>query len=375
MTTWDERQYEREYAAWEPYDDVPPPGDNGDRYDDTAPATSWAAVDLTDALDGGDLPGPAVLARSDGTNLLYRGRVHWFMGESESCKSWAAMAGAAQVVAAGGRVLWVDFEDDERGVVARLYALGLTREQIAAHFVYVRPDEPLADRHGLPTGAAVDLAGHLAQPWDLVVIDGVTEAMVTEGLDLMSNADVARWMRALPRRFAEQGAAVVCIDHVTKSADTRGRYAIGGQHKLAGISGAAFRFDTVRPFARPVGSDPSTGTVTVHVTKDRPGHVRGAAVDGVAAVLDLTGWPDGAVTVAVDPPGEVTADMAVVAKVLDYLSAYDGSSKNAIEKGLGGNANAVRTALRWMVDRLWLTVEKVGQGHYHYLTDLGRAEL
>ncbi|MBK9178919.1 MAG: AAA family ATPase [Acidimicrobiales bacterium] len=347
---------------------------NGDG-DEDAPATSWAAVDLTDALDGGDLPGPAMLTRSDGEHLLYRGRVHWFMGESESCKSWAAMAGAAQVVAAGGRVLWVDFEDDERGIVARLVALGATREQIAAHFVYVRPDEPLADRHGTPTGAAVDLAGHLAQPWDLVVIDGVTEAMVTEGLDLMSNADVARWMRALPRRFAEQGAAVSCIDHVTKSTETRGRYAIGGQHKLAGISGAAYRFDVVRTFARPVGSDPSEGVVTVTVTKDRPGHVRGRSIDGRVATMALTGWPDGGVTISLDPPGDEPADHALTLRILEHLSVYDGLAKGRIETEVSGKATAIRVALKAAVEHGWLVVQTVGNAHRHYLTQAGREQL
>ena len=85
--------------------------------------SSWRPVDLTDALAGVDIPAPTMLARTDGIRLVYAGRTHVFAGESESCKSWAAQIGCSQVMGEGGDVLWIDFEDDERGVVARLLAL------------------------------------------------------------------------------------------------------------------------------------------------------------------------------------------------------------------------------------------------------------
>jgi AAA domain-containing protein len=109
----------------------------------------------------------------------------------------------ADVLREGGDVLYLDFEDDENGVVARLRALGVEVETIAAHLVYLRPDEALHDRRGNATPAAADFAEVVAtRDYRLAVIDGVTEAMTTEGLELIDNADVARWIRMLPKRLA-----------------------------------------------------------------------------------------------------------------------------------------------------------------------------
>lgn len=146
--------------------------------------SSWRAVDLTAALADTDLEPASLWTRSDGIGLLYPGRVHWFQGESESLKSWAAQAAVAEQLCGDGRVLYIDYEDDDRGIVTRLRALGVPADVLAdgTRFVYVRPDEPLFDRNG--KGFATHLAeldAHLRQPWTLAVIDGVTEAMTTEG--------------------------------------------------------------------------------------------------------------------------------------------------------------------------------------------------
>jgi len=43
---------------------------------------------------------------------------------------------------------------------------------------------------------------------------------------------------------ADTGAGVLMLDHVVKSEESRGRYAIGGQHKLAGLTG--WDLETIR---------------------------------------------------------------------------------------------------------------------------------
>lgn len=346
--------------------------------------TSWLPVDLTDALAGLDTPGPELWQRTDGTSLLYRGRVHWFHGESESCKSWAAQLAVAQVLDAEGHVLYIDFEDDERGVVARLLAMSVDGDAIAKRFTYLRPDEPLMDSRGRVTGGGVDfarvVAGDLTTgPWDLAIVDGVTEAMTTEGLALIDNADIATWLRRIPRRLASANAAVVAIDHVTKSRDERGRYALGGQHKLAGVSGAAYSFTTLRPFARARGAENATGAVSVDVVKDRPGHVRGLAVEGgKIAVLSLTSYPDGGVSAALAPAGADPApDLAFAVTILSHLALYDGSSMRQIEDGIEGRSSAIRSCLKWLAseERAWITVEQKGRSHLHWLTEEGREQL
>jgi hypothetical protein len=339
--------------------------------------TSWAPVDLTDALARVDVDPPTLFERSDGLCLLYPGRTHAFQGESESCKSWAAQLAVKQTIQRGENCLYIDFEDDAAGVVSRLFALGLAADEIAAHFVYIRPDEPLNGRHGEATPASSDLLTALeGGRFALVVIDGVTEAMATEGLVLTDNGDIAVWMRRLPRRLARTGAAVVVVDHVTKDRMSQGRYAIGGQHKLAGLTGAAYKFTLTKWFSRATGSEPVEGRVLISVEKDRPGYVRGRANEDKVGELRLTSWPDGGVSAAIDlvVAGAVT-DQKMLSRILEHLAIYDGSSKNGIEGAVEGKAAVIRETLSWMAERGWVRVERKGAGHLHWLTDIGRAEL
>lgn len=349
-----------------------------DLYDNSSAADedrcTWEPIDLSDALAGIDVPPPTMLARTDGVPLIYPGRTHQFAGESESCKTWAALLCVLQILNHGRRVLWIDFEDDERGIVARLLSIGASRDNIRTQFTYIRPEEPLHDSHGRATAGNAALGVVLeAGPWDLAVIDGVTEAMTTEGLDLMSNADAAAWSRRLPKRITTAtGAAVIVIDHVTKSSEGRGRFAIGAQHKLAGLTGAAFTFDVQKRLARAV-NEPVEGAVKITVMKDRPGHVRGHARSDVIGVLELTSYPDGALTARIAPPGESSTvpDFDLLLKIGQLLAVYDGASKNRIESDVDAKAERIRNALGWMIANGWVTVVKAGATHRHHLTDDG----
>lgn len=236
--------------------------------EDYADEPSWAPVDIGKARHGVGATPPAILARSDGACLFYPGKTHSVHGESESGKSWLVQCATAEQLIAGESVLYLDFEDDAGPVAERLILLGVPPEVVddPTRFVYVHPDQP-------PTTdeerAAFD--GLLTGTYVLAIIDGVTDSMGVFGLSTKDNDDVARWQRTLPKAIARQtGAAVVCVDHVTKDADSRGRFALGGQHKMAGLSGAAYVVEMVQPFA--VGQ---AGYASVRVGKDRPGLVRG----------------------------------------------------------------------------------------------------
>ena len=56
--------------------------------------------------------------------LLYPGRINALIGETESCKTWVAMAVIAQELNAGHHVIYADFEDGPESAVERLRALG-----------------------------------------------------------------------------------------------------------------------------------------------------------------------------------------------------------------------------------------------------------
>jgi hypothetical protein len=358
----------------------PLPTEPIDQMEESTP-TSWAPIDLTSALRGEGPPSPTIWRHRRGHCLLYPGRTHAFFGASETLKSWAAQAAVVEVLNLGGHVLYIDYEDDQDGVVGRLRALGATEQQILEQLVYIRPDEPLMTREAYTPGGLDFHQTLRSRSWLLAVIDGMTEAMTTEGLDVNDNADAARFQRRLLRPIADTGAAALAIDHQTKNADTSGRYAIGAQHKLAGLTGAAYRFESERPLGRPDGTDPSIGLTKITVSKDRPGFVRGRSHDGRAGTLRVTSWPD--LTIDVElldnaDLGDEGADMEVAGRILKHLATYEGESKSQLEKQLGGNADAVRAARDWLVNKEWIRVhkgDKPGTPHRLFLTDLGRQQV
>jgi hypothetical protein len=334
-------------------------------------STSYTPVDLSE-VDVAQVEPPSILYRTDRTPLLYAGRVSWFSGEAETAKGWILTAAAVEVLAVGGRVAWVDLEDTERTLIERLTAMAVDRDVIndPARLRYVRPAEPLFDRQEKWTAAGADFNALLDWEPDLAVIDGVTEYMQVEGLDPNSGPDVASWLRRIPRRLAGVGAAVPCIDHVVKDREGRGRYAIGSVHKLNGVDGAAFIVEAVERFGRATGPDPVEGMSRILLAKDRPGWLRGrVGKDQPVADARFTAWPDGGVTVHLEPPGR-GAIGEHERRIADHLTIYDGASKKALREL--GNSGAVDGALTTMIAAGWVTVTKSGNVHQHSLTDAGR---
>jgi hypothetical protein len=231
------------------------------------PEHSWVPVDLTDVLSGRyEPPKPTVGHRTDGVGVLYPGKVHTASSESEAGKTWFACAIAADECRDGRHVLFVDFEDDEAGVVGRLMTFQVPSDMIRQCFHYLRPTSPV----GLAGPNVEDLRAVIAEYGPtLVIIDGITEAMTLHGLEPLSNRDIATFGRLLPRMMADLGPAVICLDHVVKASENRGRYALGGVHKLNAVDGAAFILENRDPFGIRL-----TGRSTISLAKDRPGQLR-----------------------------------------------------------------------------------------------------
>lgn len=227
---------------------------------------SWRPADLSDVLDGTwKPPEPTVGCRSDGIGLFYLGKQHTVASESEGGKTWLLLAAARDEISRDHHVVYIDFEDDCGPVVGRLLALGVNPQRVQRFFHYLRPESPLT----VPVNQA-DLDEMMTEyKPTLATVDGVTEAMTLHGLNPLDNHDAAKFGRLVPRRLAKWGAAAVCLDHVTKSSDTRGRYSIGAVHKLNGLDGAAFVLENRHPFGVDI-----EGRSTVRIAKDRPGQLR-----------------------------------------------------------------------------------------------------
>ncbi|WP_018350967.1 AAA family ATPase [Longispora albida] len=337
---------------------------DGQVEDEPEPVRTWAPVDLTAHLDGTFVPEAASLfPRVDGPALLYPGRVHSFHGESESGKSLVAQAECARLLTLGLPVLYLDFESDAAAVVARLLELGAGVEDIRHNFRYVRPESsPRANV--LEHEAWVRL---LMEPCDLAIVDGVTDALGLHGASSTDNDDVSAFMREVPRQIARRtGAAVVLIDHVSKDSESRGRFAIGGQAKMAALDGAAYMVEVVEVLGRGL-----LGAVSLRVAKDRPGAVRphcgpwrktDRSQEAARVVVDSR--TPGRIAVTVGPPQNAAPGTsgeraefrptALMDKVSRYVEFAPGSM-NAIESGVPGNREAKRKAVRQLVTEGYLT--------------------
>lgn len=346
---------------------IPPPLDNPDN---TSASRTWRRVDVSAVLDGTHRPpAPTVGARADGVGLLYPGRLHTVASESEGGKTWFALLACRHELQAGRAVMFLDFEDDEGGVIGRLLALGTAAATISERFAYVRPADPIG--RGTNRGDITEMIGDLRPT--LAVLDGVTEAMTVHGLELKDNGDIARFGALVPRWIAAQGPAVLALDHVVKDREGRGRYAIGGVHKLNGVDGAAFVLENRAPFGHGV-----TGRSTVYLAKDRPGELRRHALrarEGLHWFADLElesvihdGVPllSGALT-APQHRDETFRPTALMAKVSAALAkAGDPLSQTGITDRVKGRAADVRGALAVLVDEGYIATEDGKRGATHH---------
>jgi hypothetical protein len=323
---------------------------------------TWQPVDLTAVLDGTyERPQATVGKRDDGVGMFYPGRQHSLYSESEGGKTWLALSQAAVELNRGNAVLYLDFEDDEGGVVGRLLAFGVSRDSVRNRLAYIRPEEPVGG-----AGNRIDLDAALGDlSPTFTVIDGVTEAMVMHGLNPLDNADVARFGRLVPGYIAGRGPATLSLDHVVKDREGRGRYAIGGVHKLNGLNGAAYTLENRKAFG--IGM---TGRSTVYVAKDRPGQLRRHSLPGTPplfwfADFVLTSLDATSVEASVEVPVERTdfRPTVLMGRVSEALSrASEPLSVRGILDRVTGKQEAIRAAIAALVDDGYVSTESGPRG-------------
>lgn len=239
---------------------------------------TWRPIDFGDtlaAISAGTFarPQPAVGRLLGGSALFYAGKVNGIAGTSGVGKSWTALVTAAQELACGNAVFYVDLEDDVGAVLHRLVDLGADTHDIAKLFTYFRPEEKF---NGVARLHLEKLVQDIRPT--LVVIDSTGEALALEGLNPNADEDVAAWFRDVPRVLSKSGAAVLLLDHLPKGA-ANSAWPIGSHRKRAAIDGAQYRQDIVIPF-----TSGSSGKASLRCTKDRHGNHQ---TDAVVAELSM----------------------------------------------------------------------------------------
>lgn len=187
--------------------------------------SSWWPMDLEPALTGQFQQVKATIGhRTDGQELLYRGKEHAVFGEPEAGKGWLLQHVAADELKRGGCVLYIDFEDDENTIVGRLHNnLGFPADIIRERFHYVRPEDRV---HPTEYQAILE---HF-QP-TLVLLDGTTEGYGLHGWKIGENDDAPLWRLTLIKPALRIGAATLSSDHVVKNREAHRRPVRTGQRQ------------------------------------------------------------------------------------------------------------------------------------------------
>jgi hypothetical protein len=319
--------------------------------------SSWIPKEIGESELEEEEP-PSMLRREDGNCLLYAGKINAIFGESESGKTWIALEAIRQELEKNNIVFYLDFEDSARSILNRLKTLRVKSDKFKL-FRYANPDEPLGE--GIGEIMRTQIMAYLPT---LIVVDGVNAAMNLLGLDLEKNKDATHFSQKVLKPLRIGGAGILTIDHVTKSKDNRGNYAIGAQAKRADIDGAAFAVSVALPFGR--GID---GALDITCTKDRPGFVRAICPDAkTVGVANLKSLPDGGIAVSISGgtvklstrESKMEAVSDLLAKV-GYEMGRNQIAEHLRTEGIPISNDELKFVLETLVSTGFVTYRKDGQ--------------
>lgn len=194
--------------------------------------------------------------------MLYAGGLHCIAGAPDCGKTTLALYWAVQLLSEGKKVAFFDEEGGPEVVAEKLISLGATISDTENLIYCPFPGKSWDD------GDVAALMEYLTENKpDMVLWDSSAAFLARAGLDENSAPAVTNWWaRVLTPLARELGAAVLVIDHDTKSSE-QSRYARGSGAKLAALD-VQFKVEIKRPFSRE-----QDGLLKFAVTKDRRGYL------------------------------------------------------------------------------------------------------
>ena len=227
----------------------------------------------------------------------------------------------------------------------------MTDDVIHKQFLYYEPAERLVD------DLLDEVCGVIAERRiRLFVIDAFNPMLSLHGLDPGSTPDIETFWREVATPITAAGAAPTLLDHVTKNADARGKYAYGSERKASGaIVHVGFRL--LEPFARG-----GTGRSLLATHKDRPGYLPRPTIGRLVLVSDGE-----AVSYSLEADhsreGDTFRPTVLMERVSRKLEGeVEPVSQRWIEEQVSGKGSAIRTAVDVLATEAYLAKEKVGRG-------------
>jgi len=265
--------------------------------------------------------------------LIYAGQRHMLSGPPESTKTLVAAIISLTAQRQGELVAHIDLEMGAHRTRALLEDLGATHDELR-ELQYTEPAGPPSPR---------DIEYVIGNGLSLAVIDAAAGAYGVSGLDDHARKDVEQFAQKWIEPLYRGEVATLLIDHVTKSTDTRGKWAIGSERKAGQVD--------VHLGLEVVGKQLTRGgstLVKVRVHKDRSGWLPRP----YAAQLELRSDPDTHRitwewrTPDQDETGDTWRPTGLMQKVSQFLARQtEPVSRNTVERSIGGTAQYVRR--RW----------------------------
>lgn len=204
------------------------------------------------------VPAPVLLC--DG--LLYEGGLHSIAGAPDCGKTTLALFWAVKLLREGRTVVFLDEEGGEDIVVEKMQALGVSHEELEFMTYVPFPGRSWDDDD---IGELMSFCKEINPA--MFLVDSSAAFLARAGLDENSAPAVTSWWSKVLTPIARDlGAAVLVIDHDTKSSEAS-RYARGSGAKLAALD-VQIKVEMVTPFTRQ-----QDGDLKVIITKDRRGHL------------------------------------------------------------------------------------------------------
>ena len=330
----------------------------------------WSITRLIEPLDREGAP-PFIYTRSDGHPLLYGQSVNILFGKPGQGKSFVSLDVMREVIAKGGRVIYVDYEDRPHTVHDRAVSMGAEGEFMQVDCLrYVDP--AFIEAHSW--GAMEWLLEAPHPEYSLVVIDAAESAgCPSDGAAVMEwfEANVFPWWRA--------GAGVLLIDHTPKRKVQNDTVygPIGSQGKLGAVKGVALLcFGTSWTRKR-------DGMITLAVHKDRAGYVgqQGATIatiDGKHVMEN--GRRILKLTVSEPHGGEDAAETADNVERTMLLALDDAGPQGIkgsanLRKAVGFRGEAVHAAMKTLEGAGLIYVDKSQGTHIYVITPAGKREV
>ena len=336
-------------------------------YDDAPISAGTTLDDLTASFeDDVDLsPTPAILDRrhGDGGLVMPAGKLSWLYGLPSSGKSFVGAMGASEAVLRGGRVMFLDYEDNKKTFQQRAAILGLNPKDHADSFRYIHgglADSPLA---------MAQAEDWLSQADDMEMSLVVIDAAESSGCP-SDGAPVNEWLAKVVQPWERLGVTVIIIDHIPKQREGRPDGPIGSQRKLAAVTGIALKL------TGNCWSKTKNGRLVLTCEKDRTGnYAKGEKVAAIVGEWDTAGHSRIFGYRILNPAQSDEDSGNIGSAILEYVAEAmpEGiSSKRDIRANVKGKAADIGNTIDNLVEGGLLVMSALGKGNNYTITGTGK---